>query len=218
METDKKTIAVSEREPVVLKTLMTWRAIGVLVFLVCLAGGLYVGWCWVPTVVYEEIEQPTSFNHALHVSDDVGTTCEDCHPFNDDGSFAGIPTIESCAECHEELLGESEDEKKLFEEYISKEKEIPWLVYARQPQNVFFSHAPHVRLAEIECRQCHGDHGKSEELRPLARNRLSGYSRDIWGSRWMGGGPNPWDSMKMDDCYDCHKSRDVTDSCLTCHR
>ena len=81
-------------------------------------------------------------------------------------------------------------------------REIPWLVYARQPDNVYFSHAPHVKRAGIECRRCHGDHGLSATTPVYQFNRISTYSRNIWGPRIAGGGPNEWDSMKMSDCVE----------------
>ncbi|MBU2690674.1 MAG: cytochrome c family protein [Candidatus Eisenbacteria bacterium] len=187
-------------------------------FLLGLLGGLALGWLWLPAVLYERIEQPLSFNHALHTGEDVGLTCEECHSFRDDGSFTGIPGIENCMGCHEAPIGESKDEIELAGSYISKGLEIPWLVYSRQPENVYFSHAPHIHLAKLECRRCHGDHGTTETLRPFERNRLSTYSRDIWGHRISGGGPDPWSSMKMDDCEDCHKDKGVDDCCLNCHK
>ncbi len=32
------------------------------------------------------------------------------------------------------------------------------------------------------------------------------------------GGPEPWDSMKMNDCSDCHAKNGVRDHCLMCHK
>ena len=60
---------------------------------------------------------------------------------------------------------------------------MPWLVYARQPDCVFFSHAAHIYGAEMECRTCHGDIGTSESLKPYEENRITGYSRDISSKR-----------------------------------
>lgn len=158
-----------------------------------------------------------NFNHVVH-TEDAGMACDGCHSFREDGSFAGIPGVEVCAACHDEPLGDSAAERRLVDEYVSPRREIPWRAYARQPENVYFSHAPHVRLAEIECRRCHGDHGGTTTLRPFERNRISTYSRDIWGPRITGGGPEPWDSMKMSDCSGCHEERGVTSHCLMCHK
>jgi menaquinone reductase, multiheme cytochrome c subunit len=177
-------------------------------FIIGLAIGLGAGWLLLPELLYSEQEQPMDFNHAIH-AEDAEMSCEDCHVFREDGSFA---------DCHDEALGESESERRLVDEYVVPDVEIPWLIYSRQPQNVYFSHAAHVQLAEIECRRCHGDQGVSETLTTLETNRISTYSRRIWGSRISGGGSEPWDSMKMNDCSDCHAERGVKDHCLMCHK
>lgn len=186
-------------------------------FVAGLIGGLAAGWLVLPDRLYCLHAQPMEFNHQAH-TDDGGMECTECHAFRDDGSFAGIPAVDVCAECHAEPMGESAEELFLIEEYIGPEREIPWLVYARQPQNVYFSHIAHVKLAEIECRRCHGDQGQTANLPPLEVNRISTYSRRIWGPRISGGGSNPWDSMKMNDCSDCHARRGVQDHCLMCHK
>jgi hypothetical protein len=113
-------------------------------------------------------------------------------------------------------MGKSADEKKLAA-MIADGKEISWHVYARQPENVYFSHAPHVKLGEIKCERCHGPHGSSDRLRPFERNRLSTYSRDVEG-RAVLARSEEWDGMKMTDCSECHHARGVRESCLTCHK
>jgi len=188
-----------------------------MVFLVGLAGGLAAGWLLFPQLLYSRQAQPMDFNHALH-TDDGGMTCEECHPFRDDGSFSGIPTIDVCADCHSDPLGESAAEAVLIAAYIEPAQEVPWFVYARQPQNVYFSHAAHVRLADITCDRCHGFQGTSTTLQPGETNRISTYSRHIWGPRISGGGSQVWDAMKMSDCSACHAQRGVQDSCLMCHK
>ena len=52
-------------------------------------------------------------------------------------------------------MGVSDEEKKLVDDYIKPGREIPWIIYSKQPQNVFFSHATHVKLAGIDCQTCH---------------------------------------------------------------
>lgn len=179
---------------------------------------LVLGWFGLPLVLYEHIEQPVQFSHELHSGENVGVPCEDCHSFHDDGRFNGIPTVEKCAECHSEVLGETENEKRLVEIYVQPNRKIPWQIYARQPENVFFSHAIHSRLAELSCQQCHGEHGNSTMLRPLQRNRISGYSRDIWGSSISRIRNESWEGKKMDDCSRCHADMGVGESCLDCHK
>lgn len=193
------------------------RIMGRSAFVVGLIGGLAVGWLLLPQLLYSQQQQPLDFNHVMH-TDEAGMDCTDCHDYRSDGSFAGIPTVSVCEECHADPLGESTVEQQLVDDYITPGQEIPWLVYSRQPQNVYFSHAAHVELASIECSRCHGDHATTTTLPVYEVNRISTYSRRIWGPRIIGGGPDISDSMKMSDCSDCHAERGIQDHCLMCHK
>ncbi len=187
-------------------------------FIAGLAAIMVGGWFGFPRVLYRTIDQPIQFSHRLHMSGKVGLTCDACHSVKDDGTFSGVPRLEVCAQCHAQPQGGSADEKRLVAEYVTPNREIPWLVYVRQPENVYFSHAPHLKLAGIECERCHGPHGQSDSLRPFQVNRISGYSRDIWGKSISGIRTKPWDGMRMSDCERCHTERGVGNTCSKCHK
>jgi hypothetical protein len=91
----------------------------------------------------------------------------------------------------------------LVSEFVKPEKEIPWVSYSRQPDNVFFSHAAHVKMAEMECTDCHRDVKEETEAPPVKINRLTGYPNEI---------------MKMYVCEDCHAREQVSNSCDVCHK
>ncbi|MBW1982455.1 MAG: cytochrome c3 family protein [Deltaproteobacteria bacterium] len=176
-------------------------ALGWTLFVVGFVGALFVGWVVFPKLLYSTQQQPLNFNHAVHMENDMA--CEDCHGFREDGSYVGIPQVEKCAECHEEPMTESEAEAKLVTEFVEPGKEIPWLSYTRQPDNVFFSHAAHVLMAEMECTSCHRDASQEEETPPVQVNRLTGYPKGI---------------MKMYKCEDCHARASVHNGCDVCHK
>jgi len=198
----------------------------ILFFILGLALSMVVGWAVFPKVLYSQESQPIGFNHKLHL-DQVDDGCASCHIFREDGTFEGYPKLEQCISCHEDKIGESENEAVFVDEYVAKEREVPWKVYARQPDCVFFSHAAHVEGAKLDCRTCHGDIGESESLKPYQANRITGYSRDIWGNNIAGIKIDSWDRMKMDDCAKCHKQSDDLhdssvqtgrDACFVCHK
>jgi len=191
---------------------------GMIMFLSGVVAALAIGWFVFPLALYKSVDQPIQFSHKVHTGETVGLPCEECHSFRDDGRFTGIPALEKCAACHSAQLGSSPDEKKLVDEYVTPNREIPWLSYARQPQNAYFSHIQHVKFANIECRRCHGPHGSTEALRPFEQNRVSGYSRDVWGKNISGIKSQAWEGMKMDDCAKCHEERGVVSGCLQCHK
>lgn len=197
----------------------------ILFFLIGLIASLVAGWVIFPKLLYSQKNQPFDFNHAFHV-EEVDNGCESCHFFREDGSFSGAPRLAQCVDCHEEMQGVSADEKEFVENYVIKGREVPWLIYSKQPDCVFFSHAAHVKGAEMNCTVCHGHIGESEHLKVYEENRISGYSRDIWGKNIAGLKRNTWDRMKMDDCAECHMEQTgrtssvqtKKDGCFVCHK
>lgn len=195
-----------------------------LFFILGLVASLVLGWVIFPQLLYSQKEQPVQFNHALH-NELVDDGCESCHFFREDGTYSGVPKLAQCIDCHEEVQGDSEEEAKFVNEYVLKEREVPWLVYSRQPDCVFFSHVAHVKMGQMDCVTCHGNIGESESLKPYEANRISGYSRDIWGKNIAGIKFNSWDRMKMDDCSECHVRENVNQGsvqtlrggCFVCH-
>lgn len=172
--------------------------LGLVFFLSGFIVALVVGWLVFPTLLFSERIQPINFSHAAHQD----STCEDCHTFRSDGTYTGIPQLDKCKECHESQLGQSESERILVEDYIQKDREIPWLVYAFQPDNVFFSHAPH-KAKNVACVRCHRDVSKEEKLPVYRENRLTGYSAG---------------TMKMIECEKCHADQSVNNDCGICHK
>jgi hypothetical protein len=195
-----------------------------LFFIIGLVASLVLGWVIFPQLLYSKKKQPVDFNHALH-NELVEESCESCHFFREDGTYHGVPTLAQCIDCHEEVNGEDPEEEKFVTQYVAKGREVPWLVYARQPDCVFFSHIAHVKMGQMDCVTCHGHIGESESLKVYEANRITGYSRDIWGKNIAGIKWNSWDRMKMDDCADCHKKNNVNlgsvqtgrGGCFVCH-
>jgi hypothetical protein len=183
-----------------------------------LAVALCAGWIVFPYLLYSRTRQPLEFSHRTHVGEKGGMACNDCHPIREDGRFAGIPPTAKCAECHQEALGSTPAEKALVEEYVRKGREIPWLVYSRQPDNAYFSHSAHVKLGRVPCDRCHGPRGTSDRLPVFQGNRLSGYSRDIWGHSLARVALASWEGKKMTDCARCHQQLGKQESCLDCHK
>ncbi|GBC64001.1 cytochrome C [Desulfonema ishimotonii] len=196
-----------------------------LFFIIGLVVSLIFGWVVFPELLYSQKKQPFDFNHALH-SELVDEGCESCHFFREDGSYAGVPQLAQCVGCHEDVQGETEDEAIFVNEYVKTGQEVPWLVYSRQPDCVFFSHVAHVKTAGMDCQTCHGDIGQSTSLKVYEENRITGYSRDIWGKNIAGFKTHTWDRMKMDDCSECHVNLGVKQAsvqtgkgaCFVCHK
>ncbi len=178
---------------------------GTFLFMAGAAVALSVGWAGFPRLIYQTRPQPVNFSHKVH-ADKAGLKCEDCHEIRADGTFSGIPRLEKCGGCHTAAMGTSAAEKYFIDTYVTPQREVPWAVYARQPGNVYFPHAVHVKIAHLECARCHGNHGETDVIPPYQQDRISGYSRDVW------------QRMKMNDCVACHRQRGIEPSCLDCHK
>ena len=190
-----------------------------LAFVAGLAPALAVGWFGFPRLLYKQVEQPLSFSHKVHTGEKGGMGCADCHSLGADGRFTGIPRLEKCAGCHAQAIGTTPAEKRFVDDYVAKGREVDWLVYARQPDNVYFSHAVHLSGKDkVACERCHGPHGTTDTLRAWQVNRISGYSRDIWGPKIARVGRRPWEGMTMNDCIECHEKQGRDSSCLACHK
>jgi hypothetical protein len=174
------------------------KALGMVFFLLGFIGALVVGWVVFPNLLYSQKAQPINFSHVAHQSED----CESCHSLRSDGSYGGIPKIERCKECHDSAQGSSDDEARFISDYVEKNREVPWKVYAWQPDNVFFSHAPH-KGQGLECTRCHMDVSKEEKLPAFRENPITGYSIS---------------TMKMVECEKCHAEKGASNSCEMCHK
>jgi len=183
-----------------------------------IALGAGTGWILYPLALYTREAQPISFSHKVHTGEQAGMSCENCHEFSADGRFSGIPALDKCTGCHSAQLGTTDEERRFVEEFVTPGKPVPWRVYSRQPDNAYFPHAAHVKLASITCEECHGPHGTGDTLPEFQANRLTGYSRDIWGRNISGIPSHPWEGMKMDRCVRCHALNGRTDGCIDCHK
>ena len=94
--------------------------------------------------------------------------------------------------CHSQIAIDKPLIKRVTE-YSDKGIEIPWQrVYGfTREAHVRFNHAPHVR-ASVACATCHGD---------LANQTVAERVVD----------------HNMGFCVNCHRSRNASNDCLTCH-
>jgi len=141
-----------------------------------------------------EKEQPIAYNHQIHV-ETAELACVDCHVSVETGVRATIPSTELCSGCHaDEPIGESAEEAKLLT-YVADGAEVPWAKVYEVPDHVYFSHRRHVTGGELECQECHG--------------KVSSFTSAISA---------PFLAVTMENCMDCHRERNVTNDCLSCHR
>jgi len=132
-------------------------------------------------------DQPIAYDHALHV-DQLGIDCRYCHSSVDKSASAGVPTANTCWNCHQHI---QKDNPKLaplrravdknYEGYDGKP--IEWVRITKAPDYVYFDHSAHVNRG-VSCFSCHGEINKMEKVY---------HAKD----------------MSMAFCLDCHRAPEL---------
>jgi hypothetical protein len=139
------------------------------------------------------IRQPVAFNHKLHVEEN-GLDCVECHIYVKSQTFAGLPTVGKCMECHESALTSSPEEEKI-RQAAADGKQLKWNRIYVVPNHVYYSHRRHVVAGHLECATCHG---------PIAQTTSPP--------------PAPLNKITMNFCIECHQKNKVTNDCIACHK
>jgi hypothetical protein len=137
-------------------------------------------------------EQPIAFSHQIHVGK-LNLQCLFCHDTADKSTFAGVPPVSRCMECHVAVKTETAGIQTLTKYWNDKEP-VPWnrVHRIRIRDHVYFSHKRHVS-AGVACEQCHGQLAAMPQVRQVS-------------------------SLKMGWCVSCHLENEAPTDCLICHR
>lgn len=123
--------------------------------------------------------QPIHYSHKIHAGDNQ-IECKYCHSSARVSKHSGIPSLNVCMNCHKNIAeynGEEDLEngytkdfytkeiKKLYaavgwdeenQRYTGESKPVKWVRIHNLPDFVYFNHAQHVEVGQIECQTCHG--------------------------------------------------------------
>ena len=135
--------------------------------------------------------QPIAFPHDVHIAKGLACT-EYCHESVTKGPIAGLPSVKTCLICHAAIATDRPIIQQITE-LESKGVDIAWQrVYGYTHEaHVRFNHAPHIR-AGVECSTCHGNVGRQTVAERVV-------------------------DLSMGFCVNCHKSKNASNDCLTCH-
>lgn len=115
---------------------------------------------------YYSPEQPIVFSHKIHTGQNR-IDCQYCHYTAEKSKFAGIPPTVLCMNCHQVVKNGTQtgtfEIGKIYKA-LEKRKSIAWIKVHNLPDHVFFNHAQHVNIAQINCRQCHGPVEKMDRI------------------------------------------------------
>jgi hypothetical protein len=134
--------------------------------------------------------QPFDFSHQIHLG--KGAVCTDCHTGVETGPRAGLPSVSTCMICHSQIA----TDRPLIQQLTAlseKGVDLAWQRVYDYPAvaHVRFEHAPHIR-AKVECSTCHGNQAEQTVARRMV-------------------------NMDMGFCVNCHKQKQASNDCLTCH-
>jgi hypothetical protein len=138
-------------------------------------------------------EQPIEFPHKFHTFNEIGVECEWCHSGVKKGPRAGIPSVNFCMSCHENVGDENDSRIKTLRDHAKRGEDLAWQrVYGFvEESHIRFNHAPHIR-AGVNCETCHGD-----------LTQMTVAERVV--------------DHTMGFCINCHKQKGASNECITCH-
>ncbi len=123
--------------------------------------------------------QPIHYSHKIHAGANQ-IECKYCHSSARVSKHSGIPALNVCMNCHKNIAeynGEEDLEngytkdfytneiKKLYaavgwdeenQRYTGETQPVKWVRIHNLPDFVYFNHAQHVQVGQIECQTCHG--------------------------------------------------------------
>ncbi len=100
-----------------------------------------------------EVDQPVPFSHQHHVGA-IGIDCRYCHTTVEDSAFAGMPSTQTCMNCHSRLWTDAPMLEPIRESWRTGTP-IRWQRVHVLPDHVYFNHSIHVAKG-IGCVTCHG--------------------------------------------------------------
>ncbi len=98
-------------------------------------------------------EQPVPYSHQLHAGE-LGLDCQYCHSTVTESKQANVPPTQTCMNCHEQILPDSENLAEIRESWETGEP-VEWVRVHNLPDYAYFNHAAHVNVG-VGCESCHG--------------------------------------------------------------
>lgn len=151
--------------------------------------------------------QPIHFSHKIHAGDNQ-IDCNYCHSSARVSKTSGIPSLNVCMSCHENIYEYNGDvdeahgyTKEFYDQQIAKlyeavgwdpnertysgeENPVKWVRVHNLPDLAYFNHSQHVSVAGLECQTCHGPVQEMEILEQFS-------------------------PLTMGWCISCHRTTDV---------
>jgi hypothetical protein len=172
-------------------------------------------------------EQPVQFSHQHHVGG-LGIDCRYCHTSVEDSAFAGIPSTQTCMNCHSQIWANSPYLEPVRESWRTN-RSLQWTRVHDLPDFSYFNHSIHVKKG-VGCSTCHGRVDRMPLMWQTASLQMEWclachreperYLRprgQIYNLEWEEPADQLQQGMRLKQEYGI-RSVNVLTSCSTCHR
>src|SRR4051812_21717773 len=102
-------------------------------------------------------DQPVLFSHRHHAGE-LRIDCRFCHATVETSAFAGLPTTQTCLNCHSQIFADTAMLQPVLQSAASG-RPLEWTRVTRLPDHVYFNHGIHVTKG-VACTACHGELGR----------------------------------------------------------
>src|SRR6478609_4878210 len=176
---------------------------------------------------YLEKQQTVQFSHKHHVGDD-GIDCRYCHQTVETTATAGMPSTQTCMNCHSQLWADSpylEPVRASFRE----NKPLQWERVHDLPEYVYFNHSIHVAKG-VGCSSCHGQIDTMPAVYQentlhmewclqchRAPENFIRPKKEIFNMQWSDGDIDAGERAQLKADYHI-RSKEMMTSCSVCHR
>jgi len=167
-------------------------------------------------------KQPLPYSHRLHAGD-LGIDCRYCHTHVDQSAHAGVPSTQTCMNCHSMIFKDSPNLAALRDSW-AYEKPMKWVKVHDLPKFAHFNHSVHVK-AGVGCQSCHGDVAAMDVVyksQPLSMRWCLDCHRnpaphlrpahEITNTKY-----NPPDRLKVGEALLAQKKLNPPEDCSSCH-
>jgi hypothetical protein len=169
------------------------RAILAIAALLVLGGAAVAVFSQHPWSPRRDVVQPLPFSHRVHAGVNA-IPCQYCHAYARRSQTAGAPPVQRCLGCHMKVGAEHPILAAVTQPWTDTRQppgELIWYRVYTLPDFVRFAHRPHI-LAGIACQDCHGPVETMDRVVPVY-------------------------DINMGFCISCHKTRQASMDCTTCH-
>lgn len=174
-----------------------------------------------------EKQQPVQFSHKHHVGDD-GIDCRYCHQTVETTASAGMPSTQTCMNCHSQLWADSPYLEPVRASFRDN-KPLEWERVHDLPEFTYFNHSIHVAKG-VGCSTCHGPIDNMPAVYQentlqmewciachRAPEKFIRPKKEIFNMQWQDGDIDTAEREKLKADYRI-RSKEMMTSCSTCHR